>query len=88
MEKSFTEFLARRGEKYPEKFSSEDLAEKFVPYYKNGARIEVRFSSGEVKRGTVGVTTGWRPCFILMLRRDSIGSSWTLGKNDEIIREI
>lgn len=88
MKRDFSELLLRRAEKYPKDFSSENLFDKFIPYYKSGERIEVTFSSGEVKRGTVSVTTGWKPCFLLMLRRDSIGSSWTLGKNDKVTKII
>ena len=88
MERIFAELLLRRAEQYPKQFSSEDLFEQFVPYYQSGQRIEVTYSTGEVKRGTVGVTTGWRPCFLLMLRRDSIWSSWTLGKNDKVTKII
>jgi hypothetical protein len=42
----------------------------------------------ETKRGTVGVTTGWKPCFLLMLTKRSIGSSHTLSARDSILRTI
>ena len=88
MKRDFSKLLLRRAEEYPKRFSSENLFEQFIPYYESGERVEVTFSSGEVKRGTVGVTTGWKPCFLLMLRRDSIGSSWILGKNDKVAKMI
>ena len=92
MKKSFTEYLIRKGEEYPKKFDSSELAKQFVPYFENGARIEVKFGYGAThlgtKRGTVGITTGWKPVFLLMLRKDSVGSSWTLKECDEVVRVV
>ena len=68
------------------KFSDSDLAKQFVPYFESGQRIEVKFIWGdkiELKRGTVGVTTGWKPVFLLMKNSRSIGSSDILTKNVE-----
>ena len=62
-----------------------DIAKKFVYYYENQERIKVKFSTGEVKSGRVGMTIGRKPSFLLMLRSNSTGSSWTLSGNDEII---
>ena len=61
-----------------------DLDMKFVPYYGSDERIKVKYGD-EVITGTVGVTTGWKPVFLLMLRSDSVGSIYTLGKKDKII---
>ena len=81
--------LVNRGHvRHHGKFSEEGLAPKWVPYYESGARVEVRFSSGEVKRGRVGATTGWKPSFMLMLRTSDHGSSWLLGEGDEALRVI
>lgn len=68
-----------------EKYDPSDLAPQFVKYYNSGERVRVRFAHGTVATGTVGVTTGWKPCFLLMRRRTDRGSSWTLGANDRVI---
>jgi len=63
-------------------------ATQFIPYFENQRRIEVVFVSGTVKRGRVGITTGWRPAFLLMLRSTSIGSQYILRDSDRIVKEI
>jgi hypothetical protein len=88
MKRNFREFIDKKAREYGDKFDVSYLSHEFVPYYENGKRITVQFSSGEVKRGTVGVTTGWKPVFLLMLRRNSVGSEWTLGENDHVIKAI
>lgn len=89
MQKSFNEYLKRKSKEYGDNFSDSGLAKQFIPYYESQERIEVDFTSldGEVyetKRGTIGVTTGWVPCFILMLTKRSSGSSYTLRERDKI----
>ena len=85
MSRSYAEYVARAQRKYGERFSDAELARKFVPFFESGARIKVRLRWGEEMTGTIGATTGWRPCFLLMRRSDSIGSPWTLSEADEII---
>ena len=82
--------VARKKKEYPggkgkTKFSTVSLAEQFIPAFNSGKRIRVRFSTGEVLSGTVGMTGGWKPSFLLMLTSRSIGSSWLLGKKDKIV---
>ena len=84
----YQEYVIKKFNEYGDKFDPSDLAKNFVPYFISGDRIEVKFSYGEIKRGRVGVTTGWKPCFILMLRTSDRGSSWTLSDKDEIIKTI
>lgn len=81
----YDEFLARARRRHGDRFSESGLDPRFVRYFNSGERIRVDFGDGLVKTGTVGVTTGWQPCFLLMLRRDSDGSSWTLGRRDTIL---
>jgi hypothetical protein len=82
----FGEFLSRKKEEYGSKFDSSDLSQKFVSSYNSGERVKVKFRYGETKTGTVGVTTGWKPVFLLMLTSRSRGSSHTLSDKDEIVR--
>ena len=66
-----------------------DLAPQFTPYLNDySRRLEVRTTYGETKRGYIGKTTGWKPIYLLMARRDSISSSETLGHGDTIVRVI
>jgi hypothetical protein len=81
----YNSFIARAQKKHGSKFDSSALAEQFIPYFNNQQRIEVDFGY-EKKRGYIGVTGGWKPCFLLMLRTDSIGSSYTLRHEDKIIQ--
>ena len=64
-----------------------DLNSEFTPYYNNGKRIEVDFGY-EIKRGTVGITTGWKPSYILLLRKDSWYSPYLIGKDAKVLRII
>jgi len=85
MNETLKNILDEKRQKYGNKASVKELAKQFVPYFESGERIKVKFSYGEEKTGTVGITTGWKPIFILMLTKRSTGSSWTLSKKDKII---
>ena len=82
----YIKLCSRKVEAFGEMFHSDDLAKQFIQYYNSGERIKVKFSDGEIKIGTIGITTGWSPCFLLMLRKDSISSCYTLSSTDEVIR--
>lgn len=90
----FQEFVERKKKEFKGriKFDSSDLSEKFIPYFESQERIEVKFSGevegNEIKRGTVGVTTGPKPVFILMLTKRSLGSSYILTNHDEILQVL
>lgn len=88
--RNYTDFIVLKKIKYGSRFNSSDLAPQFIPYYNSQLRIEVGFTSGgkiyEKKWGTVGVTTGWKPVFLLMLTKRSLGSSYILRKEDVILR--
>lgn len=74
-----------------DKFTEAGLASTFRPYY-NGPRIEVKttYSDGttHIRRGRVGMTTGYAPVFLLLPRSDSRSSSDILHADDEIVRVI
>lgn len=84
----YQDFIERAKARHGERFDPSDLAPQFVEAYNSQARIEVLMSYGEKERGRVGVTTGWKPCFILMARVDSIGSSTLLGADDKILKIV
>ena len=90
MERNYQETIERKQKEHGNKFISDDLNKSFIPYYENGQRITVSFRNKdgkeyEQKRGTIGITTGWKPCFLLMLTKKSLGSSYTIHKNDIVI---
>jgi len=85
---SFSEYLGRARWKHGSQFDPSLLDRRFVPYFESGERISVKFSWGEVKRGTIGVTTGWKPVFLLMRTSRSMGSSDTLGRQETIVPHV
>ena len=85
---TFKDYLIGKDAEYGEKFDQSDLTKKFIPYFETGQRIEVRTPYGETKRGYVGVTTGWKPVFILLAKSNSHGSGEILDSKYEIINTI
>jgi hypothetical protein len=85
MKDKYQDFVDRKVSHYGDKFSASELSEQFVRFYNSGDRVRVRFSYGEEVTGTVGVTTGWKPVFLLMRTSRSFGSSYTLGANDKVV---
>jgi len=80
----FTDFLNRKCQQYPTNFDASDLNPDFIEAFNCGNRITVDFGY-EKKRGTIGVTTGWKPVFLLMLTKRSISSFYTISKTDRIV---
>lgn len=81
----FSQYVLKKLREHGDKFSMADLDMRFVPYFESGERIKVKPKYGDVITGTVGVTAGWKPVFLLIRRSNSFGSSDTLGPDDEII---
>ena len=79
---AFEDYVKRQQQKH-DKFDSSDLDQRFIAAYNDGQRIRVKFPWGEVKTGRVGVTTGWKPVFLLIRNRNQICSSDLL-RNDVI----
>lgn len=88
MQRNFNQLVTAKQQEYSAKWDASDLAPQFIEYFESGQRVEVEFSYGETKRGTIGITTGWKPVFLLMLTKRSRGSSDTLGKDDKVLRVI
>ena len=83
----FAGFLAGKKEQHGVNFDASDLNPNCVSHYNAGRlrRVKVRFSYGEERWGVIGVTTGHKPCFLLMRNRTAVGSSDTIGPNDQIV---
>ena len=77
-------YLKRQSKKYGDKFDPSNLAPQFAPYLYSGNRITVVIGD-EIKRGYVCVTTGPKPVFLLLHRRNSIGSTNILTLNDKLL---
>jgi hypothetical protein len=83
--------LKRFSDKWGAKFDPSALAPEFVPFFESQERIEVNMgygNDGPKRQGRVSVTTGWKPCFILMSRVSDSGSSETLGRSDHYVKTI
>ena len=75
-------YKAQRRREDP-RWTDEELPAKLVPHFRSGVRIRV--ANGEyVRTGKVGITTGWRPAFLLMHRSSDTGSSDVLNERDQI----
>ena len=81
---NFTDLVNCRTAQYGDKFDVSDLDKRFIAYYQNGQRIKVE-TCGMIMTGTVGVTTGWKPAFLLMRTSRSMGSSWILGTESKLL---
>jgi hypothetical protein len=81
------QYVARRKAEHGDKFDASDLYPNFIWHFNAGRnrRVKVAFADGRVKWGTIGVTTGWKPCFLLLHNRYSRGSSETIGSGDQVI---
>lgn len=84
----YQNYLNRKYNQYGDKFTDSELSKQFIPYFESGQRIIVKNRWGETMRGYVGVTTGWKPSFLLMLRSNSIGSSILLSDEDSIVGTV
>ena len=84
----FDEYKRRKTKEYGDKFDTSDLNPSFIPYFRTGQRVEVEFDYGKVVRGFIGVTTGWKPVFLLLRTRRSISSFYTISQGDKVVRVI
>lgn len=80
---NFDTYCSKQDRAYGEKFVM-PTGEEFISAYNKGQDfrilVETDLGSGCVQRrwGYVGITTGWRPCFLLLRRAGQHGSSDTL----------
>jgi hypothetical protein len=92
----FDRYIQRRRRlpyAYDHSFDPSALALQFVPWFeldryaRTKIKVQRTYSDGStfVRVGSVGITTGWRPCFLLMHSARSLGSSACLSSQDQII---
>lgn len=48
---------------------------RFLDYYQSGQRLELVYQDGSRERGYIGKSTGWRPIWLLISRRDQDGGA-------------
>lgn len=88
--KAYQDYVARLRAREGDKFDESQLAPAFAEYF--GYRVEVQFNyasgASETKRGWVTGTTGWRPSLMILLRRNSHGSSWLVSSKDTLVRVL
>lgn len=84
---NFRDYCARKRDEHGDKFDTSKLAPAFIPHFEagKGRRVKVRFPGGDEIWGHIGVTTGWQPVFLLMRRRNQIGSSQTISAECTIV---
>jgi hypothetical protein len=81
----YESMLCNRKRQYGDKFDPSELDPRFSNLLHTNKRTSVRFDPETIKTGTVGITTGWKPVFLLMLTKRSRGSEYILDKNCEVI---
>lgn len=79
MTTKYEQYLERQRAQHGARFDPSELDPRFVRYYNSGERIKVRetwASGGSMEiTGRVGITTGWRPVFLLLRSSRARGSS-------------
>ena len=84
--RSYQDYLNRKRAEHGAKFDASELNPAFVRYFESGQRIKIQRGPDYSEMfGTVGVTTGWRPVFLLMSNRRAAGSSTTIGEDCKVV---
>ena len=87
--RNYTTFVESKKEQYSDTFSEENINKDFIPYFNSQEKVKVEYTykSGvkETYTGTIGITTGWKPCFLLMRTERSRGSSYTISDICKVI---
>ena len=83
----FNNYVERARAQHGDRLDLSELPEKFRPYFRERIRVRAPWGGDRPeKNGVLGVTTGWRPIFILMLRTGAVGSSYTISEAHEFVR--
>ena len=83
------------------KMDYSEIDERFIPYYESGERVEVEWkegmedfggygarTEGRKARFYVGISTGWRPVFLQIYRKDSMGGQHILSSAVKSIKAV
>ena len=81
----WADYLEIKEREFGREFVPPVNADLLSEYVNSGIRLEVD-ADGCIERGFIGLTTGWRPCFILLRTKRSSGSGICLDGNVKILR--
>lgn len=81
---AFEQYCKNKKAQYGTLFSTKNLAQQFIPYLHTNTRLKIQDETGQTYFGTVGISTGWVPVFLLMHSTRSIGSSFILQPHHKI----
>lgn len=85
----YEETLLRKRSQFGDKFDCSELAAvspAIREAYNSRHRTRIQFPDNSTADGYVGITTGWRPAFILLYNKRSISSAIVLGPDDHVVR--
>ncbi len=85
----YEETMLVKRSQYRDKFDASSLAAvspAIREAYNSRHRIRVQFPDNSTADGYVGITTGWRPAFILLWNKRSISSPIVLRPDDRVVR--
>jgi hypothetical protein len=83
--KRYADVVDRGAAKYGERFDESGLIKEFRRYYESGRQVQVRFAGGPTLTGTIGISAGAAPTFMLMPLSGSAWSADMIGPHDEVI---
>ena len=89
MASKYMDLIERFQKKYGDDFNMDDLISvdrTIIDMYETQQRCRIYHGDGYTTDGYIGVTTGWKPCFIHLYNARSLGSSVTIGPNDKVIK--
>ena len=91
LQATLTRLATEHGAKWSDEYGADLLGSSLREHYESGRRVRVVTVYGTgpdreeyVRTGVVGLTTGWRPAFLLMHRTSDHGSSDLLRSSDVV----
>lgn len=82
MNREYLQAIARLRKQHGDKLTPPQGVDHLIPYF-GLRRVEVT-GKYEVRRGRIGITTGWAPSLLLMRNATSIGSCDVLDPEDKV----
>ncbi len=65
-----------------------ELDSRLTPFYKSGERIEIEYKDGAKERFYVGRSRGWKPVYLEIKKRNSLGGETVYLENVQAIRGL
>ena len=86
---SYLDLIERKRRQFGEKFDASELSsvsDTVKLMYATQQRCRIDHGDGYTTDGYIGVTTGWKPCFIHLYNARSLGSSEIIGPDAVVIK--